>query len=1072
MKRFMLFFACLLFVAGSALAQSRKVTGTVTDAKTGEALVGAQVFVPGTSFGTTTNSKGHFTLANLPSKYKTLTVSYFGMETKLVPVAAVINVQLAENSKVLDEAIVVAYGVEKKSSFTGSAAEVKTEDITAHVTSNAVNALVGKVAGVQTTSTSGEPGSAPAGVRIRGIGSLNASSSPLYIVDGAPTELSITNINPQDIESMTVLKDAAASAIYGARGANGVIIITTKRAKKDQPATVTFDAKWGSNSRLVPQYDVIDNAAGYYETQYRALYNSKYYNGSSSSDAYAFADAAILDRNNGGLGYQVYTVPNGEKFIGTNFKLNPNATLGYVKDGYYYTPDNWYDEAFSNSFRQEYNASISGSSEKLNYYASLGYLDDGGFVSNSGYKRYTGRTNIEYEYNKYIKLTTNMSYTQGISQTANYDATTYGSSGNIFYLANMIAPIYPLYVRNADGSIMMENGRVVYDANQTAQSRPAFVGNAIRDNEFNKARRISDVFHGQWGAVVTPLEGLTLNANFTADIYNSRYNKLYSPYGSSSGTDGAAYVSHSRTQSVNQQYFANYSHTFANVHNMTLLAGYEQYNLNEYSLSASNTHLFDPNIGELNNTNSTKNRELGSSRDQLMREGFFGRVQYDYDSKYFASASIRRDASSKFAPGHRWGTFGSFGAAWQMNKEDFLKDVTWIDLLKLKASWGSQGNDGGMDYHIWADRYTTSYDEETKSYSITQVQKGNTDITWEKNKEWNFGVEFELFKGRLNGSVEWYTRKTTDLLYTKSFPLSSGQTAQGYNVNVGSMLNNGLEIALEGVVLKTNQFEWALNFNATTNHNEILELDPDVAEGGIKSSSSILREGGSRYQAYMIKYAGVDKTNGKAMYYKDVTDNQGNVIGRTTTYDYTAATKYDCGSTLPSWYGGFGTTFKGYGFDLTVGFSWQLGGKIYDGGYQQLMHNGLSQGSNMHKDLLNAWSYENPNSNIPRLSAASADDGLLTQSQTPIDFFLTSSNYLCLNNLTLGYTLPKSIVQPLKLNNVRVYFSGENLFLLTKRKGLDPRYNFGIGSMTQGAGLASGDYASSRSIAAGISITF
>ena len=399
MKRFMLFFACLLFVAGSALAQSRKVTGTVTDAKTGEALVGAQVFVPGTSFGTTTNSKGHFTLANLPSKYKTLTVSYFGMETKLVPVAAVINVQLAENSKVLDEAIVVAYGVEKKSSFTGSAAEVKTEDITAHVTSNAANALVGKVAGVQTTSTSGEPGSAPA-IRIRGIGSLNASSSPLYIVDGAPTELSITNINPQDIESMTVLKDAAASAIYGARGANGVIIITTKRAKKDQPATVTFDAKWGSNSRLVPQYDVIDNAAGYYETQYRALYNSKYYNGSSSSDAYAFADAAILDRNNGGLGYQVYTVPNGEKFIGTNFKLNPNATLGYVKDGYYYTPDNWYDEAFSNSFRQEYNASISGSSEKLNYYASLGYLDDGGFVSNSGYKRYTGRTNIEYEYNK------------------------------------------------------------------------------------------------------------------------------------------------------------------------------------------------------------------------------------------------------------------------------------------------------------------------------------------------------------------------------------------------------------------------------------------------------------------------------------------------------------------------------------------------------------------------------------------------------------------------------------------------------------------------------------------------
>jgi len=1058
-------------IVGSAMAQSRKVTGVVTDAANGNPLQGVRIFVNKTSVGTVTDAKGVFQLS-VPSQHKMLTASFVGYKTLEVPVSTSMNIKMEVNQKMLDEAIVVAYGTVKKSSFTGSASDVKSEEISQHVTANAVNALVGKVAGLQASSTSGDPGSAPV-IRIRGIGSMNASSAPLYIVDGAPTELGISNINPQDIESISVLKDAAASAIYGARGANGVIIVTTKKAKKNQPAKVTFDAKFGSNSRLVPNYDVITDPAEYYETQYKAMYNSIAYHGGTAAQAYAYANTHLLDRNNGGLGYLVYTVPKGENLIGTNFKLNPHATLGYSDGTYTYRPDNWYDETFHNSFRQEYNVSISGSEGKLSYYTSLGYLNDGGFVNNSRYQRYTTRTNMDYQAKSWLKFSSNLGFTHNDTQSPAYDENSWASSGNLFYITNIIGPIYPLYVRDAKGNIMTEGGRKIYDSNQTGFSRPSIVGNAVRDNEYDSRKHYSDIFTGQWQAVITPIDGLSLTANLSVQSYNSRYATLYSTFADASSVDGAADVSHSRTFDVNQQYLANYTRTFANVHNVSILAGYEQYKVKDQNLEGYNDHLFDPYIGELDNALGTDKRTASSNTDNLMREGFLGRAQYDYSGKYFGSASIRRDASSKFAPGHRWGTFGSVGGAWQINKEAFMEPYTWVDLLKFKLSYGVQGNDGGMDYHAYADRFSTSYNATTGEYSIKMIQKGNNNLTWESNKEVNVGLEFALFKNRLNGSIEYYNRKTTNLLYSKTLPLSSGISVSTYPVNVGAMVNRGLEVSLDGAPYKDENLEWDLNFNMTTNHNEITELDPSVAKNGIKSSSYILREGGSYLEAYMVKYAGTDKITGQGLYYMDVTDSKGNVTGRTTTTDLTKATLYDLGTTLSKVYGGFGTTFKAYGFDLSAQFSFQLGGKIYDGQYQALMNNGQSAGNAMHKDLLKAWSPENLTSNIPRLSTAATDDPG-SGSQTPIDRFLTSSNYLSLNNITLGYTLPKFIVRQIKLDNIRVYLAAENLFLLTKRKGLDPRYGiFELqNSMTAGTGLASGSYASMRSITAGITVSF
>ena len=1056
-------------VAGLALSTSMafaqsQISGHVTSSEDGSPVIGASIKVAGTNTGTVTDIDGNFSL-NAPAGAK-LEISYIGMNSTSVKAGKNMKVVLDPDNKSLDEVIVVAYGTAKKSAFTGSAGEVKASDIDVHVTSTATSALVGKVAGIQATSASGEPGSAPV-IRVRGIGSLNASSAPLYIVDGAPYEAGVANINPQDIESISVLKDASASAIYGARGANGVVIITTKRAKMGQDAQVKFDAKWGSNSRLIPQYDVIDNGAEYLETMYRAKFNSKYYYGSTKAEAYAYADATLFDKNNGGVGQEanVYTVPAGEKLIGTNFKMNPNATLGRVDGDTYYTTDDWYDETIHNSFRQEYNLSVSGAGDRLNYYASAGYLNDGGTVENSRYQRYTGRINVDYQAKKWLKLTTNMGFTHVDTQNPSFDVDTWGSSGNVFYICNMIAPIYPLYERNADGTVKTENDRPVYTTNNGS-----FQGNAVRDNHFNQDKTYQDIFTGQWTAVVTPVEGLNLTASLSASSRNNRENQLLSTFGSGAGEDdGIAYVQAYRYFTVNQQYLATYSKSFGK-HNASLLAGYEQYKFKKQRLYGQNNHLYNPFIGELGNAYGTSKKLTGSYTDNYMTEGFFGRVQYDYDGKYFGSASFRRDASSVFAPGHRWGSFYSVGAAWLISKESFLSDVKWVSLLKLKASYGEQGNDNlasvTYSWHPYADMYSASYDETSKNYSFNMVQKGNENLTWETSKAWNFGVDFELFKSRLNGSFEYYVRNTSDLLFFKSLPLSSGISVSSYPDNIGSMRNQGYEFSLEGVLVKNRNIEWSLNANISHNKNEITKLDQEL-----KYSNQIIKKGGSVYEAYMIKYAGVDHETGSALYYMDETDKDGNVTGMTTTTDITKATKYDCGTTLPKFNGGFGTNIAAYGFDLSAQFTFQLGGKIYDGTYQALMHNGQQAGQALHRDALKAWSETNKNSNIPRLSTASTDDAGFS-SQTPYDRFLTSSNYLSLNNLTLGYTLPKDWVRTLTLSNIRVYVSGENLFLLTKRKGLDPRFNWGIGGMTSGSGKASGGYASMRTVTAGLSVNF
>ena len=1074
MKSLVTLLAALAAVVASAGEKPLTVKGTVTDALTGEPVPYASVHLEGTMTGVSTDGDGEYTIT-IPGD-GTLIFSSIGYTTKEVSVEGrtTLNVSLEPDTESLEETIVIAYGTATKSSFTGSASMIDAQTIESRVTTNVTSALAGTAPGVQVISSSGDPADGSSTIRIRGIGSMSASNSPLYIVDGMPFDGSISDINPNDVESMSVLKDASASAIYGARGANGVVLITTKRASGSKDAKIRFDAKWGSNSRLIPQYDVIDDPAQYYETHYRMMYNSQIYAGKSSDEAYAYADANIFNQNNGGLGYQVFSIPAGEKFIGTDFKLNPNAKLGYSDGEYYYTPDNWYDETFHSSFRQEYNLSVSGGKDRLNYYGSVGYLNDGGIVNNSDYQRYTARMNVDWQARGWMKLSTSMSYVHSDSQTASYSST-YGSSGNVFYVTNMMGPIYPLYVRDEKGNIMYENGMKVYDSNQTNFVRPSFVGNAVRDNELNRRQSYSDFITGKWGIILTPMEGLSVTANVGLTNENSRYNALYSRFGSQSATDGLAYVSHDRMFAVNNQYLAEYKTDFeGSLHSLNVLAGYELYRLMEQFLDGQNDHLFDPYIGELSNADGSSSKQLSSYTAEYITQGFLARAQYEYDGKYFASASYRRDGSSRFAPGDRWGNFGSIGAAWLMSSEWFMEGFWWLDMLKLKASYGVQGNDNlyptanyARKYYPYSDNYTHKYNESTGEYSTDLAYKGNSDLTWESSHSFNIGTDFEILAGLLRGSMEFFSRKTVDLLYSKDVPLSSGNPTGYYPVNVGSIVNNGFEFSFDGIIMNRNELLWTWNMNMSHYRNRILSLDPSVSDKGIVGGNYIYKVGGSLYEAYMRSYAGVNPENGKAQWYKKVYSADGGWTGESViTEVFSEASQYELGSVLPKLYGGFGTSVAAYGFDFSAQMSFQLGGRYYDGTYQALMHTSSSAGTAWHKDALKAWSQDNPTSDIPRL------DGDTSVGQTAVSNYLISSDYLSINNITLGYTLPQRLTAPMQIESLRVYVAGDNLAVASARRGVDPRYSMGLGSLTSGSGLNSGSYSAMRTITAGMTLIF
>ncbi len=1070
-KRLMMFIAGLFLSMGMALAQTQ-VSGTVTSSDNGEPIVGASIRVLGTKTGTVTDIDGKFSIS-APADAK-LEISYIGMVSQTVKAGRNMKIVLDPDDALLDEVMVVAFGTAKRSAYTGSAKVVESEDLELSQVTSVTNALAGQVAGVQLTTTSGDPSSSSS-IKIRGFSSLNAGNDPLIIIDGAPYSGDLSNLNPADVESMTVLKDAASNALYGARGANGVIMITTKNAKnKNGDAVITFDAKWGANSKGMQQYDVISSPSQYYEMHYGAL--EKYYEsqGYSANAAWIKANQNLTgDMANGGLGYNIWTYPEGQMLIGSDGKLNPNATLGrivnYNGEDYLITPDNWEDVGTRTGFRQEYNLTVSGGTDKSNVYASLGYLENEGITYGSDMNRLTARLKADYQAKKWLKIGGNVSYTRfDHNSLSNNGSST--STGNIWAVSQQVAPIYPAYIRNADGSIKVDSDGIQMmdygNGTNAGMSRP-FISDAnpIQDNKLNTTNYEGNAVSTSGFAKINIIEGLTLTLNASLNLDETRITYVYNPYyGQFDTTGGTVEKETSRVYDYDIQQLLNYAKTIGKHNNFELLLGHEYYNYKTKYLWASKSNMFSQANKELSGA-VIDGQSAGSYVTRYNNEGYFARLQYNYDERIFGSASIRRDASSRFHPDHRWGTFWSLGAAWLISKESFFTP-SWVQELKLKASIGQQGNDNISNY-LYTDTYTISNSSGEIGTSFNT--KGTEDITWETNTNFNIGVEFQLFK-KLTGSFEYYRRTTTDMLYSFSVAPSLGYSY--YYDNIGDMYNEGVEFDLSYNIINKKDFTWDVNLNFSSLSNKITKLAEDkktdtktTSSGkeytGYTSGNFFIAEDLSMYTWYLKEYAGVSE-DGQSMWYKDVTDEDGNVTGRETTTTYSEADYYVTEeTTIPDFFGGFGTSIHAYGFDFTINFTYQIGGKQYDSTYAQFMSSPTSSnaGYNFHKDLLKSWSTENTSSNIPRFQWGD------TYSAGTSTRFLTDASYLNLQNLNFGYTLPAKITRKVGINSLRLYLSCENLCYWSKRKGFDPRQSYSSASNAT-------RYSPMRTVSGGISLNF
>ena len=1086
--------AVLLFLSGFYAMAQHAVTGKVTDAA-GEALQGVAVFVDGTSRGTLTGLNGEYSI-NVPQD-AVLVYSMLGYSTvsKKVEGQKVIDVVLQEDFNVLDETIVVAFGTTTKEAFTGSATVVKSEDLAKRQTSNVANALVGAVPGLQMRGASGQPGGTAGAMNIRGISSISsdyAGTEPLIIVDGSPYPGSLSNLPQDDIESVTVLKDASSAALYGARGANGVILITTKRAHGND-AVVSVDMKWGVNTRLIPDYDTITDPAEYYESFYTQLNNYFLSRGQSAVAANASANRNLISL----LGYNVYDVPEGQSLVGINGKVNPYASIGRKYTGsdgvtYYLQPDNWRDAAYKAAFRQEYNVSATAGNDKTSFYASVGYLGDNGVIEYSGYERISARIKADYKAKKWLKLGANAAYTHSVQNSnPNMSADQFGST-NLMYYTSMIAPIYPIYVRvvDANGNVVINKdarGNDQYDygvaaTNYNGLSR-AFLqtGNPLGSNRYNEDKRVGNALNGTFTAdfYITPF----LTANITSNVNwgLTQYKLFENPYfGNKAGVNGEVKISNSIGFRTNNIQTLTYAQEFGE-HSVNVVVGHEYYDQISQFLQAKAQGSFNPDIREIN-AFATKMADSESYTTEYNVEGFFGSAQYNYAKKYYGSLSYRRDASSRFHPEHRWGNFWSVGGAWIISKESFMDGASgWIDQLKLKASIGQQGNDDipGFSY---IDTYSLSKaTETTMSPSFRTI--GNEKITWQTTTNFNVGAEFSFLGGRIAGNFDGYYKKTKDLLFWISVPESMG--ARGYYGNAGDIANYGVEASFNFVPIRTSNVQWDINLNLSHNATKILKLPKEktLDNGGFTEDGFWYKEGGPLYSTFTYAYAGVDNdpksdTYGQALYYYDADlsnqddpKNKTNIISKPgdskdgTVATTANATRYTTKSGLPDLFGGFGTSLKLWDFEISANFDYQIGGEIYDFRYRYLMMPYAGAGSYLgqtyHKDWKKAWSPTNTSSNIPRWQYGD------TYAAAGSDRWLTDASYLNFASFAITYNLPINRMGNLKkiISSAKVYVVGENLGFISARQGLDPRYSYSETS-------AMNTYSPVRTISGGVKLTF
>ena len=980
----------------------------------------------------------------IPSSAKTLVVSFVGMQKAEVAIKANMRVMLKPDAELLEEVIVVAYGTAKKESLTGSVSVVDSKKIEKRITTSVTGALEGSAPGVQVNNTYGEPGTAPS-IRIRGFGTMvSGASSPLYVVDGVPFDGNIAEINSNDIESMSILKDAASAALYGNRAANGVVLITTKSGRGSGKPSLNLQVNQGIYNRGLPEYERL-GVKDWMETQWTALKNYAM-TGSMALDGDAAAAYATNNIIGDYLHRNIFDRADNQLFD-SNGNLVANILPGY-------DDLDWNKDIERNGYRQEYNLSGSTSSEKLSVYSSVGYLKEDGYIKTTGYERYSARVNSMFTPNKWLKAGINLN---GQHAKRNYNESAYGSYyANPFYVNRFRAPIYPLFMHNADGSYQLDEfGNKIYDTTSSYLDNR----NISYELRNNKQESVRNVLGAQAFATISLPYGFGVTVKGDVNYSTTNNQKFDNPVIGDGATNNGRFTSsaYQYTTYTGQQLLTwnkNYG-----LHNIDFMAGHENYSYERKYTAGMNTGMAV--AGNLVLGNFLTNSYFEGYDDEDKTESYLARARYNYDEKYYLEGSFRRDGSSRFHKDNRWGNFFSVGASWNAKREAFLQDVDWVDALKVRASYGEVGNNAAVGLYAYMALY--EIDKNAGEAALIKQALAAKDIKWETTQTVDLAIEGRLFD-RLNFSIGYFDKRSKDLLFEVRLPLSSGSYPHGslQNMtqwkNIGTVSNRGWEISLDYDIIANKNLRWNVGMDATFLKNKIIKL-PDGKD--ILNGTQNFSEGHSIYEFYTYHFVGVDQLNGNSLYTIDPEKaesaaNAGAVAtinGTDYTYDTTYAKRDWAGSALPDVYGSVRTNLEWKGLALNALFTYSLGGKTMDGTYQSLMStNTASSADALHKDMLNSWR-EAP-AGMTESSADRIDpNGIPTinidrssYNNATSDRWLTSSSYLVMKNLSLGYSLPKRWLKPLGVEGLTLTAGVENLFTITSRKGLNPQYSFSGGS--------------------------
>jgi len=1053
MKKLLQSLFILLFIAGSAMAQERTITGTVTSKSDGSPVPNASVRIKGVPVYTQTSSNGKYSI-KVPGGSAILVFTYLGYTVQEYSVGdkAIINVALEEDAKQLQEVVVISYGTAKKSTFVGSAAQINNKDFENRPITNILNAVAGAAPGIQTTSAGGAPGSGAA-IRIRGFGSISASNGALLIVDGAVYDGGTANIDPNDVESVSLLKDAATTALYGSRAGNGVVLITTKKGKAGRE-TLSFKASTGWISRGLPEYDRLD-ANQYYPIMWEVERNTLQYGSLAIPRATAngIATGTITSYNGNNysniktlLGYNPYNVAD-NAIVSTDGTLNPNASLLYGDDL------DWADQTTQGGKqRQNYALSYSGGTEKTDYFGSFNYTNEEGYLIASSLKRFNGRLNVNTQPTKWFKT--------GLNLSGNYNQNKFDNSGgtafiNPFYISRFMGPIYPVHLHDSSGALVLDaTGNPQYDF---GAARPFSAG---RHTIFENLNDTQDVTRGAISArtyaTVNITKDLKATTNLNFDFQDNQQREYDNPTLGDGAPSGRAYQYSTRTTSYTFNQLLEYNKSFGK-HNLNIVAGHENYAYKYNYLSGSRSGLIVQGITELVNFATV----LGTTsyEDNYTVESYLSRLSYDYDGKYLISASLRRDGNSKFDPSVRWDNFWSVGAGWNIHKEAFFK-ADWVNQLKLRSSYGVLGNAEGLGNYPYQALYALGRNNQSEP-GFTQANLANPQLTWETSKNFDVGVDFGFLNNRITGSAEFFKRVTDGLIFDVQQPLSNGGTTGGnfsIPTNIGSLYNLGGELSITGQIVKSKDFNYTATLNLTKFKNKLTKLPP--GQTLIQTGTKAYSVGHSIYDFYLREFYGVDAATGAALYKTNSMTTNAKIVGQdtVTTVIGEANYRYTGDSSIPDIYGAMTHTFAYKNLSLGVTFTFQSGGKVYDSAYAALMHGG-TYGTALSTDILSRWQNPGDATNVPRL-----DNNQITNFTGASTRWLTSASYFQLNSVVLNYNIPTKWTGKIGAKNASIYVSGENLALLSARKGMDVTGSFD--------GTVGNNYNFTRTISVGVNVNF